>query len=198
MSIQGTPLFFDTKFEFAVYRTEDIPPTTLPEIVLSGRSNVGKSSLLNRLANRKKLARVSSVPGKTVSVNFYLCKDFHTVDLPGYGYAKAAKADQIRWSSLVESFLIGRPIKLAVQLIDGRRPLTEDDQHMLRYFEEQQIPIVIAMTKMDKMKASEQAKRCAAFPLETGLDATQIIPFSSRTGEGIGSLSKAIADALCD
>lgn len=192
-------LLVRTRFECPAYRAEDIPPYTMPEIVFSGRSNVGKSSMLNRLAGRKNLARVSSVPGKTVSVNLYRCDrpvDFRLVDLPGYGYAKAARADKAVWSSLVESYLIGRPAVLAVQLVDSRRPLTEDDAHMLRYFSEQRIPFVVAMTKLDKMKPTEQAARISAFPEETGVNAARIIPFSARTGEGTEKLAGAIAAAL--
>lgn len=198
MSVQKI-LLVHTRFELSAYRSEDIPPYTVPEIVFAGRSNVGKSSMLNKLANQKNLARVSSVPGKTVSVNFYRCErpgDFRLVDLPGYGYAKAARDDKAKWSALVENYLVGRPVLLAVQLVDGRRPLTADDMHMLDYFTQQQIPYVIAMTKMDKMKPTEQAARKAAFPDETGTDAERIIPFSARTGMGIPELTAAIACAL--
>lgn len=198
MSVQKI-LLVHTRFELSAYRSEDIPPYTVPEIVFAGRSNVGKSSMLNKLANQKNLARVSSVPGKTVSVNFYRCErpgDFRLVDLPGYGYAKAARNDKAKWSALVEKYLVGRPVLLAVQLADSRRPLTADDIHMLDYFTQQQIPYVIAMTKMDKMKPTEQVARKAAFSGETGTDAERIIPFSARTGMGIPELTAAIACAL--
>lgn len=185
-----------TVFERAYYRAGDLPAHTLPEIVFSGRSNVGKSSLLNRLAGRKALARVSSVPGKTVSVNFYRCDDFYLVDLPGYGYARAAKDEQAKWSALVEQYLLGRPVALAVQLIDSRRPPTEDDAQMLSYFAQNGIDHVAVMTKIDKMKPTEQAARRALFCGETGLPETRVIPFSSRTGEGSQRLADAIATVL--
>lgn len=192
-------LLVHTRFELSAYRAQDLPPCTVPEIVFSGRSNVGKSSMLNKLANQKNLARVSSVPGKTVSVNFYRCDrpgDFRLVDLPGYGYAKAARAEKIKWSSLVESYLVGRPAVLAVQLVDSRRSLTADDADMLRYFREQSIPFVVTMTKMDKLNVTEQAARLAAFPSETGVEDARIIPFSARTGLGVDALTAAIAAAL--
>lgn len=195
MSAQGVTLVHAV-FERAAYRAEDLPAFDVPEIVFSGRSNVGKSSMLNRLAGRKALARVSSVPGKTVSVNFYRCDDFRLVDLPGYGYAKAAHGEKEQWSALVEHYLVGRPVALAVQLIDARRAPTQDDAQMLAFFAQNNVPFVAAMTKMDKMGPTEQAARRAAFGAETGLPEARIIPFSARTGEDVQALTAAIEAAL--
>ncbi len=187
------------RLECTAYRADQIPPRTVPEVVLAGRSNVGKSSLLNRLAGQKKLARVSSVPGKTVSVNFYRCArpfDFRLVDLPGYGYAKVSFEEKAAWSALVEAYLKGRPVALAVQLADSRRPLTADDRTMLRFFAEQGIPVLIAMTKFDKLNAGERAARTAAFAAETGAEPDRIVPVSARTGEGTDALTRLLLNTL--
>ena len=128
-------------FEAAYGTFSQLPPSNLPEIAFSGRSNVGKSSLLNRLFNRKSLARVSSVPGKTVTINFYSVGDVRFVDLPGYGYAKVPKAEKLRWAEMMEGYFNSdRDIKLVVQLVDMRHPPTKDDLQMLAFLRENKIP----------------------------------------------------------
>ncbi len=124
-----------------------------PEVVFAGRSNVGKSSLLNKLFNRKNLARVSSVPGKTITINFYDVDNIKFVDLPGYGYAKTSKQELKRFGELMEGYFKSeRNISLVILLIDMRHPLTKDDEEMIYFLKEMNIPFIIVMTKADKLK----------------------------------------------
>ena len=135
----------------------------MPEIAFAGRSNVGKSSLLNRLFNRKALARVSSVPGKTATINFYKVDDARFVDLPGYGYAKVSKSEKIRWAEMLEGyFKTGRNIRLVVQLIDMRHKPSADDLMMIDFLRSTGYPFVIVMTKSDKLNKTQFAERSAA------------------------------------
>lgn len=169
-----------------------LPPGTAPEIAFSGRSNVGKSSLINRLLGRKSLARVSGTPGKTVTLNFYKVggdggnKAMFIVDLPGYGYAKTGKAERARFAKLTESYLKSGRIALLTQLIDFRHPPTENDLTMLDFLKESGIPYAIALTKADKLNKSERAERLS--DMATRFPGAKIIPFSSATGEGADEL----------
>ena len=140
--------------------SSQLPENDRPEITLSGRSNVGKSSLINKLCNRKNLARVSSVPGKTATINFYSVEPCYLVDLPGYGYAKVSNADRDRWDSLIDRYFeasINR-CTLLVQLIDSRHAPTADDIMMMEYLQYHNIPFIVALTKGDKLKKSQYAK----------------------------------------
>ena len=174
-----------------------------PRDAIPGRSNVGKSSLVNCLLGRKSLARVSGEPGKTITVNFYeVDKKLFLVDLPGYGFAKRTKADIDRWSALTDGYFTKNPnidlLKLVVQLVDSRIGPTKDDVDMLRYLSECEIPHVIAATKCDKLNATERAKAVESFGAHPALsDAADIIFFSSKTKEGRDALWDAIA-AHCD
>ncbi len=143
---------------FAAYGTnKQLPVSQKSEIVFSGRSNVGKSSLINKLCNRKNLARVSGEPGKTGTINFYNVNDFYVVDLPGYGFAKVSDKERQRWDKLINSYFeSGRNINLVVQLIDCRREPSNDDYNMLDYLTYHQIPFVIALTKGDKLNKTQQ------------------------------------------
>ena len=143
---------------FAAYGTnKQLPLSQKSEIVFSGRSNVGKSSLINKLCNRKNLARVSGEPGKTGTINFYNVNDFYVVDLPGYGFAKVSDKERRRWDKLINSYFeSGRNINLVVQLIDCRREPSKDDYSMLEYLTYHQIPFVIALTKGDKLNKTQQ------------------------------------------
>ncbi|MGN0570600.1 MAG: ribosome biogenesis GTP-binding protein YihA/YsxC [Candidatus Fimenecus sp.] len=181
-------------FEAAYGTFAQLPTSDLPEIAFSGRSNVGKSSLLNRLFNRKSLARVSSVPGKTVTINFYSVGDVRFVDLPGYGYAKVPKAEKLRWAEMMEGYFNSdRSIKLVVQLVDMRHPPTKDDLQMLAFLCENQIPFVVALTKSDKLKKAEYAARLQAVQAELDFVPKEyLIPFSAVTGEG----SEALLDVI--
>lgn len=165
----------------------------LPEIAFAGRSNVGKSSLLNKLFNRKNLARVSSVPGKTVTVNFYNVDGNRFVDLPGYGYAKISKSEKDRFAELMEGyFQSGRNIKLVVQLVDMRHKPSADDIGMISFLNEFELPYIIVLTKADKLKKKEYASRLAAIPEELGNPAVPIIPFSAQNGLGVDEVKKMI------
>ena len=171
-------------FEAAAGLVTQLPECTMPEIVFAGRSNVGKSSLINRLLNRKSLARVSSQPGKTATINFYNCDGARLVDLPGYGYAKVSRAEKMRWSELIDGYFAqGRDVRLVILLIDSRHKPSDDDITMLDYLEQTGYPTAIVLTKIDKLNKSERAARLAAFPDELECDEDMIIPYSSTTGE---------------
>lgn len=187
--------FSKAQFERAYGTFEQLPESSLPEIVFSGRSNVGKSSLINRVFNRKNLARVSSVPGKTVTINFYsVGGDAKIVDLPGYGYAKVAKTEKQRWAKMMEGyFSSGRNIALVVQLVDMRHPPTADDIMMVDFLSETGCPFIIALTKSDKLNKTEYRNRLEAVKGElSGVPADRIIPFSALNGEGAEKIKEFI------
>ena len=147
----------NAEFSAAYGTNKQLPVSDKSEIVFSGRSNVGKSSLINKLCNRKNLARVSGEPGKTGTINFYKVNDFHIVDLPGYGFAKVSDKERQRWDKLINSYFeSGRSINLVVQLIDCRREPSSDDYDMLEYLTYHKIPFVIALTKGDKLNKTQQ------------------------------------------
>ncbi len=184
-------------FEASYGTAKQLPVSDLPEIVFSGRSNVGKSSLINKLFNRKSLARVSSVPGKTTTVNFFRCEDVRFADLPGYGYAKRSGDEIRRWSNLMEGyFQSGRNIKLVVQLVDMRHKPTADDRTMIDFLTAAGVPFVIALTKSDKLKKTERQKREKEIPDE--LPGLETIAFSSENGEGVEALKARIESALAE
>lgn len=186
-------------FEAAYGTAKQLPPSDLPEVVFAGKSNVGKSSLLNKFFNRKNLARVSSVPGKTTTVNFFRVENVRFTDLPGYGYAKRSAAEIRRWSDLMEGYFAGqRQIALLVQLLDMRHDPTADDRTMLRFLTDAGIPFVCALTKCDKLKKTQREQRLAAFAADPDLRAAQaMLEISSETGEGIERL-RALAEAAVD
>ena len=187
----------NVNFEVAYGTAKQLPVSDLPEIVFSGRSNVGKSSLINKLFNRKNLARVSSVPGKTTTVNFFRCEDVRFADLPGYGYAKRSGDEIRRWSNLMEGyFQSDRNIKLAVQLVDMRHAPTADDRTMIEFLQQAGVPFVIALTKSDKLKKTERQKREQEIPAE--LPGLETIAFSSENGEGVEALKARIQAALSE
>lgn len=185
------------EFEAAFGTVAQIFPCTVPEAVFAGRSNVGKSSLINKLLGRKSLARVSSQPGKTATINFYSCEGARLVDLPGYGYAKVSRSEKERWAGLIDGYFAqDRDIRLVVMLVDSRHKPTADDITMLDFLEETGLPTVIALTKIDKLNKSERAARLAAFPDELGCDEDMLIPFSSVTGEGAEQLRLLLTETL--
>ena len=185
-------------FEAAYGTAPQLPASVLPEIVFSGKSNVGKSSLINKLFNRKNLARVSAVPGKTTTVNFFRVEDVRFADLPGYGYAKRSKAEMERWSGLMDGYFSGgRNIALVVQLLDMRHPPTADDFTMLRFLAETGLPFAAALTKCDKLKPGERKKQRAYFAeLPELRTAAAVIETSAETGEGMDALKALIERAI--
>lgn len=180
----------NASFEAAYGTFSQLPPSDVPEIAFSGRSNVGKSSLLNRLFNRKSLARVSSVPGKTVTINFYNVGGVRFVDLPGYGYAKVPKSEKTRWAEMMEGYFNSeRNIKLVVQLIDMRHPPTSDDLQMLSFLQANGYDFAVALTKCDKLKKKEYTARWESVQKELDfVPASRLIPFSSVSGAGAEAL----------
>jgi GTP-binding protein len=175
------------------------PEPKLPEIAFAGRSNVGKSSLLNQLVRRKRLARVSNTPGRTREINFFLVNDrFVLVDLPGYGYARISKERRSEWRPLIEGYLRGsRELRGIVQLLDARHDMTPEDRQMLDFLAELGVPTLFAVTKIDKLTRIQRDARITALTRELGADPEQVIPFSAVTGEGRDELAAAVA-ALVD
>ena len=187
------------EFEAAFGTLKQIPQSDLPEIVFAGRSNVGKSSMLNKLFNRKNLARVSSMPGKTITINFFKVEDVRIVDLPGYGYAKGAKGEKRRWAEMMEGYFQSpRNIKLVVQLVDMRHKPSEDDYIMMRYLQDAGLPFIVAATKCDKLNKTQYNERVAGLREELkefGNDLV-IIPFSSEKGNGVDDLKVQIEKVI--
>ena len=182
-------------FELAAGRSGQLPAGDLPEIVFSGKSNVGKSSLINKLLNRKNLARVSATPGKTATINFYRLDQARLVDLPGYGYAKVSLAEKKRWAELVEGyFQQERNLALVVQLVDMRHPPTKDDLHMIEFLCDGGFPFLVALTKSDKLNQTERRLRLAALEEAfSDYEGLRLIPFSSVTGEGVEELREILS-----
>ncbi len=191
------------KFDNAVFETSfgtagQLRPSDLPEIAFSGRSNVGKSSLLNRLLGRKSLARVSSMPGKTVTINFFKLPECRLVDLPGYGYAKVSHDEKKRWSDLMESyFSSGRDIRLVIQLIDMRHAPSQQDIDMIEYMTECGIPFAVALTKCDKLNKTERMAQLESIcGILTKYGNISVVPFSATKGDGVEELRGIIDRAL--
>ncbi len=192
--------FNEVSFEFAAGTVKQLPESTLPEVVFSGHSNVGKSSLINKLVQRKALARVSAQPGKTATINFYRLPEFRLVDLPGYGYAKVSKAEKERWAALVEGYLSAqRNIRLIVQIIDIRHKPTKDDYDMLNFLYQSNAPFVIVLTKKDKLKKTAYEKRIDEVIDELEeYEGIQLIPFSAVDGSGVDDIKEVIEEYITE
>ena len=173
-----------------------LPESDRMEVAFAGRSNVGKSSLINKLLGRKSLARVSSVPGKTATINFYTANDFYLVDLPGYGYAKVAKSEKYRWSELIEGYYAqDRNFCLTVLLIDMRHAPSALDIQMVDFLVERELPFIIVLTKADKLNKTETAKMTKIFAEQIPYaEELTIIPCSSEKGTGIEKLREIIEE----
>lgn len=177
-------------FELSAGISSQLPPSTLPEIAFSGRSNVGKSSLINKLVNRKALARTSSTPGKTATINFYKLDTLRLIDLPGYGYAKLSFSEKKRFSQTIEHYFDDdRDLRLVLQLIDMRHPPSADDYQMLEYLTHCELPFIVVLTKADKLNKTQRAERLAALQEELAdYEGIHMVPFSAITGEGVEEL----------
>ena len=176
---------------------KQFPADPRPQVAFSGRSNVGKSSLINALLGRKSLARVSSSPGKTITINFYdIDKKLYLVDLPGYGFAKRNPEDKKKWSALTDGYFTQNPnldrLTLVLQLVDSRIPPTADDEMMLEYLRSAGLPYAVVATKTDKLNATERKKNLEALRAHPLIADVPLIPFSSLKGEGKDELWKTI------
>lgn len=194
------------KFDCSFGLESQLPPPENPEIVFSGRSNVGKSSAINRIFQRKTLARTSATPGKTTTINFFSCPltpqpgSAVFVDLPGYGYAKRSASERERWAKLINGYFDGdRDVRLVVQLIDARHPASADDRMMLDYLIDRELPFLILLTKVDKLNKTKRAARTAGFAKEIPeWEDLTVIPFSSVTGEGADVLREILDEVTAD
>ena len=189
--------FSNCSFQASYGLSSQLPISDRPEIVFSGRSNVGKSSLINKLCNRKNLAKTSSTPGKTSTINFFVCSQIYFVDLPGYGYAKVNRTERLRWDKLINSYFEkGRSHVLLLQLLDCRHAPSKEDDTMLEYLRHYQIPFIALLTKKDKLKKSEIPERMQFFRnyLESFKNCINIQMVSSSNGDGIEDLQILIAN----
>lgn len=178
--------------------SSQLPESDRVEFVFSGRSNVGKSSLINRLCNRKNLARVSSTPGKTATINFYSVDELYFVDLPGYGYAKVSNADRDRWDKLINSYFeADRNNELLIQLLDCRHDPSKDDVQMLEFLHYHRIPFVIVLTKADKLKKSQIEGTIQQFKqIGEEYGSRAVFLTSSEKGSGIDDLKNYLEAVL--
>ncbi|HZK86962.1 MAG TPA: ribosome biogenesis GTP-binding protein YihA/YsxC [Syntrophomonas sp.] len=176
-----------------------LPVDNLPEIAMVGRSNVGKSSLINKVVNRKNLAKSSSTPGKTRTINYYILNsEWYMVDLPGYGFARVSKAEREKWGRMIEKYLSNRgQLRGVVQLLDIRHPPTENDIKMKQWLEHYEIPILLVATKTDKVSRNEKNKNIAVIKKTLNLSPDQLpIAFSAESGEGLAEVKEALEEIL--
>ena len=179
---------------------KQMPASDRIEIAFSGRSNVGKSSLINKIFNRKN-ARVSSMPGKTATINFYSLENIYIVDLPGYGYANVSKSEKKKWGDLIGSYLSDaeRELALVFQLIDMRHPPSKDDIQMIDFLIDSEIPFVVVLTKADKLKQTQRKLRMEAFKTEIPcFEDITCVEFSAITGEGVETIRSIIEEVSQD
>ena len=189
--------FQNVEFLISAASPEAFPKRKLPEIAFAGKSNVGKSSVINRLLQRKNFARVGEKPGKTIHVNYFLVDNTcYLVDLPGYGFAKVSQAEKERWGKLMEDYFAAGRITLGVLIVDYRHPPTNNDITMANWFLESGCPFVVVANKLDKLKKSEYAPNLAVIRRDLALpEGVPVIPFSAEKGMGkdelVGLLNKA-------
>ncbi|MBQ9022194.1 MAG: YihA family ribosome biogenesis GTP-binding protein [Eggerthellaceae bacterium] len=187
------------KFVAAYGTSAQVPASTSPEVSFVGRSNVGKSSIMNKIFGRKGLVKVSSTPGKTSTINFFDVEGATFVDLPGYGFAKVAKSEKGRWSELIEGYFAqDRRFALVVSLIDIRHDATKDDLRMVSYLEERELPYLVAFTKADKLSKAQQQKQVASISKQLAAIGANpiVVTTSSERGQGIDDLRALIEDAI--
>ena len=190
--------FQKVEFLISAAAPKDFPKNRLPEIAFAGKSNVGKSSVINRLLQRKNYARVGERPGKTIHVNYFtIDSKCYFVDLPGYGYAKVSEKEKARWSKLMEDYFAASRINLGVMIVDYRHPPTNNDITMARWFIESGCPFVVVANKMDKLKKSELEPNLKTIREDLELpEGTPIIPFSAEKGNGREELVKMILQTV--
>ena len=187
-----------TELKISAGLPKQFPGELVPQVAFAGRSNVGKSSLINSLIGRKSLARVSGSPGKTITVNFYKVDSaLYLVDMPGYGYAKRTLEDKKRWSALTDGYFTQNKnidlLSLVVQLVDCKVGITNDDAMMIDFLNQMEIPYIIVATKVDKLNKTDRNKQLEKIANDEILaEGTTVIPFSSHTGEGKTELLKEI------
>ena len=187
----------NTNLRISAGLPRQFPTDPMVQIAFSGRSNVGKSSLINTLLGRKSLARVSSAPGKTITINFYdVDKKLYLVDLPGYGFAKRSPEDKKKWSALTDGYFTANPnidrLCLILQLVDSRIGPTADDEMMLEFLRSAELPFVVIATKVDKLNATERKNNMEALRAHPLMQGVPVIPFSSLKGEGKDDVWKEI------
>lgn len=190
--------FQNVEFLISAAAPKDFPSNRLPEIAFAGKSNVGKSSVINRLLQRKNFARVGDKPGKTIHVNYFtLDKKCYLVDLPGYGFAKVSQSEKARWGKLMEDYFAANRITLGILIVDYRHPPTNNDITMARWFLDSGCPFVVVANKMDKLKKSELQPNLQLIRQDLELpDSCPIIPFSAEKGDGRDALVKLILSTV--
>ena len=190
--------FQNVEFLISAASPKDFPAARLPEIAFAGKSNVGKSSVINRLLQRKNFARVGDKPGKTIHVNYFtLDRKCYLVDLPGYGFAKVSQSEKERWGKLMEDYFAANRITLGVLIVDYRHPPTNNDVTMAEWFLDSGCPFVVVANKMDKLKKSELKPNLELIRRDLELpENVEIIPFSAENGDGRDALVKQILSAV--
>lgn len=188
----------NVEFLISAARPADFPGKRLPEIAFAGKSNVGKSSVINRLLNRKNFARVGEKPGKTIHVNYFtIDKKCYFVDLPGYGYAKVSQAEKDRWGKLMEDYFAAGRIDLGIMIVDCRHAPTNNDVTMARWFLDSGCPFVVVANKLDKVKKSQIEGNLAVIRQDLELpEECPVIPFSAEKGDGKDELIRLIMDVV--
>lgn len=185
------------EFEFAAGQASQLPESDMPEIVFSGKSNVGKSSLINKILNRKSLARVSATPGKTATINSYKLEGMRLIDLPGYGYAKVSHSEKERWGKLIEGYFSSkRDIRLVVLIIDIRHKIGSNDYDMINYLIQKDMPFMIVCTKKDKLNKGELKKQMEYFYSQFAEHDIDFMAISSVKGDGIEELKGVIENNI--
>ena len=186
------------KFVCSAVTPGQYPPDDLPEVAFAGRSNVGKSSLINKILNRKKLVRTSKTPGRTQLLNFFEINElWRFVDLPGYGYARVPVEVQKRWRPMVESYLTTRVnLRGMVWLLDIRREVSKEDLHLWDWLQAKQVPVIIVVTKADKLSKNKRNKQAASIAKSLGRKAQELIQFSATSGEGKDEIWQALRQVL--
>ena len=192
--------FQKVEFLISAASTKDFPKTRLPEIAFAGKSNVGKSSVINRILQRKNFARVGDKPGKTIHVNYFtIDSQCYFVDLPGYGFAKVSQKEKERWGKLMEDYFAANRIDLGVLIVDYRHPPTNNDITMANWFLDSGCPFVVVANKMDKLKKSELIPNLETIRTDLGLpESCPVIPFSAEKGNGRDDLVRLILDAVAE